>query len=107
MTPACHIPYPYLPVTTYSVIMRLGLPLLVSALAVGATAKKDKKPNENHIPFDVKIVHTEGTQVTVTLTNKWKSDVNLFKRMSILDPNPVEKVNITSANGTQVLNIFQ
>jgi hypothetical protein len=79
--------------------MRLGLPLLASVLALGAVAKKNKKPNENHIPVDVKIAHTEGTQITVTITNKWKKDVNLFKRMSILDPNPVEKLNITGPNG--------
>ncbi|KAF2667275.1 hypothetical protein BT63DRAFT_426174 [Microthyrium microscopicum] len=80
--------------------MRITLQLLVASLALTAAAKKSKKPNENHIPFDVKIAHVEGTEVTVTVTNKWKKDVNVFKRMNILDSNPVQKVNVTRADGT-------
>lgn len=78
--------------------MRVSAALVASVLAVTVAAGK-KKNNENHIPVDVRVANIEGTEITVTLTNRWKKDVNLFKRMSILDPNPIKKVNITTENG--------
>jgi len=75
--------------------MRVGAKILLLAAALQVDARKPKKPDQNHIPFVVDLVPTGGTEIIVSITNKYTKDVNVFKRMSILDPNPVQKVNVT------------
>jgi hypothetical protein len=57
------------------------------------------KPNATYVPIHVKITKTDGPVLAVTVTNRHFEELNLFKRMTILDPNPVQKVEIRALNG--------
>jgi hypothetical protein len=74
--------------------MRLSLTLVSAGFAAFALATDIISP-----PVEVKLIQNEGSVVTVRFTNKGGDDVNFFKRANILDPNPIQKVNVTSQSG--------
>jgi deuterolysin len=69
---------------------------IVPTLAVLTVAKKLK---ETSYPVEVSLKAVEGSVVNVTIANKGGKDINLFSRATILDPNPVRKLNLTSPTG--------
>lgn len=84
--------------------MRLSIPLLLAALATGVLTKKSK-PKEPEVidpnyPIKVELKSKKGSVIKIKVTNKGKDEINLFKRASILDPNPIRKLNLTSNDGT-------
>jgi hypothetical protein len=65
---------------------------IISALAaIGACS--------NGSPIEVTLAAKGGSLVEVQITNIGGSDVNLFQRATILDPNPNRKVNISALQG--------
>jgi hypothetical protein len=76
-------------------MMRLSLTVVSASLVAFAFATNIISP-----PVDVKLIQNEGSSVvTVRFTNRGGDDVNFFKRANILDPNPIQKVNVTSQSG--------
>jgi hypothetical protein len=76
--------------------------LLIPTLAVLTVAKKSKETN---YPLEVTLKPLEGSVVNVTIANKGGKDINLFSRATILDPNPVRKLNVTSTTGKDTMNL--
>jgi hypothetical protein len=80
--------------------MRLSIPLLLIALAAGSLSKKSTtEDSTDNYPVAVELKQKKGSLITVKLTNRGKEEINFFTRATILDPNPVHKVNITSTDG--------
>jgi hypothetical protein len=73
-------------------------PIIIAGLAVLVTAKRAQKDSSNY-PIEVSLESLEGSVVKVKISNLGPNEVNLFSRASILDPNPVHKLNLSSTNG--------
>ena len=77
--------------------MKLSLIFITGIAALVAAKKKQKDSN---YPIEISLEAQEGSVVRVKISNLGPNDVNLFNRASILDPNPVRKLNVTTTNGT-------
>jgi hypothetical protein len=58
-----------------------------------------KKVDWTNYPVEVSIEAMEGSVVKVKIENLGPHQVNMFSRASLLDPNPVRKLNVTLPNG--------
>jgi hypothetical protein len=76
--------------------MKLSL-IATASLAAFVVAKKKEK--DSNYPIEVSLEAQEGSVVKVKISNLGPNEVNLFSRASILDPNPVRKLNLSSING--------
>ena len=62
---------------------------------------KPKQPEviDENYPIRVELKSKKGSQVTVKVTNSGKDEINFYKRASVLDPNPVHKLDLITADG--------
>lgn len=74
--------------------------LIIASLSVLVTSKSHEKPTE--WPLEVSIESQEGSLVNLRIDNHGGSDVHLFSRASILDPNPIRKLNLTTLEGKSI-----
>jgi hypothetical protein len=71
-------------------------PFIIVGLA--SLVEAGKKRDGNY-PIEVSLKAQEGSVVRVKISNQGGYDINLFSRATILDPNPVHKLNLTTVNG--------
>jgi hypothetical protein len=82
--------------------MMKRLAILLLGLSVLVTSIKHEKPTQ--WPLEISIASQEGSVVNLRIQNLGGQDVHLFSRASILDPNPIRKVNLTTLDGKSIID---
>jgi len=79
--------------------MRFFTLLAVTGLAIVASAKPTKKKEPPQAQVEVKITPQSGSVVKVSVKNIGKDKFDFFQRGTLLDENPVHKLQILSSSG--------
>lgn len=91
-----HLSHPPNPVPLNN--MRLSTFLVVTSLAIVGSAKPTKKP-EPPARVEVTLTPQSGSVVKVSVKNASKQKLDFFQRGSLLDDNPVHKLQVRAASG--------
>lgn len=78
--------------------MKFYMFLAVTSLAIVVSAKPTKK-SEPSAQIEVTLTPKSGSIVTISVKNVGKKKLDFFQRGSLLDENPVHKLQVQSSSG--------